>query len=95
MSLRQTAQPLLGHGSGVRRAPGAVAGTPPDANRQAALHRISSASCHEPAGEPGRAANLYRAALDGPLTDAGRKDVEKKLSACLKQLRRRAAPSVA
>ncbi|HXE55631.1 MAG TPA: hypothetical protein VN541_21585 [Tepidisphaeraceae bacterium] len=62
---------------------------------EAALHRISSAGCYERAGNPSHAANLYRAALAGPLTDAARKDVQKQLSACLKELRRHVAPSVA
>jgi hypothetical protein len=94
MSLRQTAQPLWATVAACeeRLAPLLeLLGR----ESEAALHRISSASCHERAGEPGRAANLYRAALAGPLTDAGRKDVEKKLNACLKQLRRHATPSVA
>jgi hypothetical protein len=62
---------------------------------EAALHRISAASCYEHPGDPGHAANLYRAALAGPLTPAGRKDVQKKLTACLKQLRRQSTRSVA
>ena len=40
----------------------------------AALHRVSAASCFERAEEFGRAVNLYRAALAGPLPTArGRK----------------------
>lgn len=62
---------------------------------EATLHRISAAACHERGEGYAQAANLYRAALAGPLTEAGRKDVEKKLAACLKQLRRHVAPSVA
>ncbi|HSV13549.1 MAG TPA: hypothetical protein VLI90_04775 [Tepidisphaeraceae bacterium] len=62
---------------------------------EAALHRISAASAYERCGQPGRAANLYRAALAGPLDDAARKDVGKKLTACLKQLQRDATQSVA
>jgi hypothetical protein len=57
---------------------------------EAALHRVSAAACFEKCGEWGRAANLYRAALRGPLTDAARADVERKLSACLKNLRQAA-----
>jgi hypothetical protein len=62
---------------------------------EAALHRISAAACYERSGEASRAANLYRAALAGPLTDAARKDVHKRLSACLKKLQRDSAASVA
>jgi hypothetical protein len=62
---------------------------------EAAVHRISAASAHERRGDPARAANLYRAALAGPLNDTARKDVEKKLTACLKQLQRHVTPSVA
>jgi hypothetical protein len=62
---------------------------------EAALHRISSAAFYERCGEPGRAANLYRAALAGPLTDSGHSDVEKKLTACLKKLQRGVTSSVA
>jgi hypothetical protein len=57
---------------------------------EAALHRISAATCFEKCREWSRAANLYRAALAGPLTDASRADVERKLSACLKNLRQAA-----
>ena len=53
---------------------------------EAALHRVSAAACFEKCREWSRAANLYRAALAGPLSDASRADVERKLSACLKQL---------
>ena len=53
---------------------------------EGALHRISAASCYEKAGEPGRAVNLYRAALSGPLRDDTREDVENMLSACLAAL---------
>jgi hypothetical protein len=53
---------------------------------EAALHRISAASCFEKCREWSRAANLYRAALAGPLPDAAKADVERRLSACLKRL---------
>jgi hypothetical protein len=53
---------------------------------EAALHRVSAAACFEKCRDWSRAANLYRAAMGGPLPDAARADVERKLSACLKQL---------
>jgi hypothetical protein len=62
---------------------------------EAALHRASAASCFVKSGDLSRAANLYRAALAGPLSDAAKLDVERELSACLKQLHRAAVDSVA
>jgi hypothetical protein len=44
-------------------------------DREAAVHRISAACCYQKAGDPSRAANLYRAALAGPLQTATRRDV--------------------
>lgn len=57
---------------------------------EAAMHRVSAADCFEKCREWSRAANLYRAALAGPLSDTARSDVERKLSACLKQLHKAA-----
>jgi hypothetical protein len=57
-----------------------------DRHREAALHRVSSASCYERAGELARAANLYRAALAGSLGDQANREVNEMLSACLKKL---------
>jgi hypothetical protein len=62
---------------------------------EAAVHRVSAAACYEKCAEPSRAANLYRAALAGPLTEAAKQDIHKRLSACFKQLQRDAAPSLA
>ncbi len=53
---------------------------------EAALHRVSTAACFEKCREWSRAANLYRAALAGPLSDAAKTDLERKLSACLTNL---------
>jgi hypothetical protein len=55
-------------------------------DREAAVHRISAASCYHKAGEPRRAANLYRAALAGPLAEHTRREVEQMLSRCLAEL---------
>jgi hypothetical protein len=54
---------------------------------EAAVHRISAASCYEKAGDPSRAANLYRAALGGPLREVTRKEVEGMLATCLARLK--------
>lgn len=50
---------------------------------EAAVHRISAASCYQKSGDPSRATNLYRAALAGPLRDVTRKEVEAMLNECL------------
>jgi hypothetical protein len=62
---------------------------------EAALHRVSAATCFEKTSDLSRAANLYRAALAGPLVDAARGDVEGKLAACLEQLCQTTVDSVA
>src|SRR5271163_2604019 len=51
-------------------------------NQEAAVHRISAASCYQKAGDPSRATNLYRAALAGPIRDITRKEVEAMLAEC-------------
>lgn len=53
---------------------------------EAAVHRISAASCYQKAGDFIRAVNLYRAALAGPLRDDTRQEVDKMLADCLSQL---------
>ena len=53
---------------------------------EAAVHRISAASCYQKAGDPSRATNLYRAALAGPLRETNRKEVEAMLAECLARL---------
>jgi hypothetical protein len=55
---------------------------------EAAVHRISAASCYQKAGDPSRATNLYRAALAGPLREVTRREVEEMLAACLALLRK-------
>jgi hypothetical protein len=59
---------------------------------EAAVHRISAASCYEKAGDPSRAANLYRAALGGPLREVTRREVEGMLAACLARLQASSPP---
>lgn len=61
-------------------------------DREAAVHRISAASCYHKAGDPSRAANLYRAALAGPLRAATRRDVQRMLAECLSELAPQATP---
>src|SRR5580698_5329082 len=50
---------------------------------EAAVHRISAASCYQKAADPSRATNLYRAALAGPLRQVTRHEVEQMLTECL------------
>jgi hypothetical protein len=57
-------------------------------DREAAVHRISAASCYQHAGELAKAINLYRAALSGPLLEQTRQETEQLLTACLAQLGR-------
>jgi hypothetical protein len=59
---------------------------------EAAVHRISAASCYHKAGDLTRAVNLYRAALGGPLRAAARREVSQMLAGCLKMLTRTAVP---
>ncbi len=53
---------------------------------EAALHRASAAARFERCREWSRAANLYRAAPAGPLSEAAKADVERKRSSCLEHL---------
>ena len=52
---------------------------------EAAIHRISAASCYAKADRLSHAVNLYRAALSGLLQSNTRADVLKLLSDCLSQ----------
>jgi hypothetical protein len=58
---------------------------------EAAVHRISAASCYAKADHLGHAVNLYRAALSGPLRDNTRTDVLQLLNDCLAQFARQSA----
>ena len=59
-----------------------------DRDQEAAVHRLSAASCYQHAGELAKAINLYRAALAGPLLEHTRKETEQLLAACLTQFAR-------
>lgn len=52
---------------------------------EAAVHRLSAASCYRHAGELARAVNLYRAALAGPFPEHTREEATKLLEDCLGQ----------
>ncbi|MBI1918154.1 MAG: hypothetical protein HYS12_25975 [Planctomycetes bacterium] len=53
--------------------------------REAAIHRVSAASCYEKLRQYPRAVTLLRAALSAPLVDAYRARVEQQLAHCLAQ----------
>lgn len=55
---------------------------------EAAVHRISAASCYKRADQFSRAVNLYRAALSGPLRADTRNDVLTMLKESLDRLTR-------
>jgi hypothetical protein len=61
-----------------------------DRTQEAAVHRLSAASCYQHAGELAKAINLYRAALAGPLPEPTRQETEQLLSECLAQFARTA-----
>jgi hypothetical protein len=85
MGLRESAQPLWASAASYEERIASLL----DANgdeQEAAVHRISAASCYQKAGDPSRATNLYRAALAGPLRPTTRKDVEGMLAECLAHL---------
>jgi hypothetical protein len=91
MGLSETAQPLWATAAGYEERIAALLDAHGD-SLEAAVHRISAASCYQKAGDPSRATNLYRAALAGPLRKVTRDDVEVMLTACLKLLRDGAPP---
>jgi hypothetical protein len=82
VGMRETAQPLWAHAASYEERIAALLDAHGD-DLEAAVHRISAASCYQKAGDPSRATNLYRAALAGPLRDVTRKDVEGMLAECL------------
>jgi hypothetical protein len=82
MGLGQTAQPLWESAASYEERIASLLDAHGD-NQEAAVHRISAASCYQKAGDPSRATNLYRAALAGPLREGTRKQVEHMLADCL------------
>jgi hypothetical protein len=66
MGMGQTAQPLWASAASLEERIAPLLDASGD-DLEAAVHRISAASCYEKAGDPSRAANPCRAALAGPL----------------------------
>jgi len=60
---------------------------------EAAVHRISAAGCHRPAGDLPAAVNLYRGALAGPLLEHTRQEVARELRECLAEISRTTFPA--
>jgi hypothetical protein len=85
MGLPETAQPLWASAASFEERIASLLDAQGN-DREAAVHRISAASCYQKAGDPSRATNLFRAALAGPLRDVTRLDVEAMLGECLVNL---------
>ena len=82
MGLPETAQPLWASAASYEERIASLLDAHEE-SLEAAVHRISAASCYQKAGDPSRATNLYRAALAGPLRDITRNEVEEMLTECL------------
>jgi hypothetical protein len=82
MGLAETAQPLWASAASYEERIASLLDAHGD-GLEAAVHRISAASCYQKAGDPSRATNLYRAALSGPLREVTRQEVEEMLRQCL------------
>ncbi len=82
MGLAETVQPLWASAASYEERIASLLDAHGD-SLEAAVHRISAASCYQKAGDPSRATNLYRAALAGPLRAVTRKEVEDMLAECL------------
>jgi|688.fasta_scaffold266689_3 hypothetical protein len=80
----ETAQPLFLSVAGYEERIAALLDTD-GRELEAAIHRISAASCYAKADQLSHAVNLYRAALAGPLQSNTRADVLKLLGDCLTQ----------
>jgi hypothetical protein len=91
MGLSETAQPLWSSAASYEERIAALLDAHGE-SLEAAVHRISAASCYRQAGDPSRATNLYRAALAGPLREVTRQEVEAMLAECLSLLKAGSSP---
>lgn len=89
MGLTETVQPLYLSAAVYEEQIAALLDTE-NRELEAAVHRMSAASCYEQVGELSRAVNLYRAALSSPLHEDTRLDILTRLNVCLKQLMQQA-----
>jgi len=86
----QTAQPLWASAAVLQERVAPLLDAAGD-GLEAAVYRISAASCYEKAGDLSRAINLFQAALAGPLRPVTRREVEGMLTACLARLKAESA----
>ena len=86
LGMAQTAQPLWASAASFEERIASLLDADGD-DLEAAVHRISAASCYDKAGDPSRAANLFRTALAGPLRAVTRKEVRGMLALCLARLK--------
>ena len=70
MGMGKTAEPLWACAAALQERTAPLLDVEGEA-REAAVYRMSAASCYEKAGDRSRAANLYQAALAGPLRPVG------------------------
>ncbi|MCB0110526.1 MAG: hypothetical protein KDE53_31610 [Caldilineaceae bacterium] len=85
MELMETAQPLFLSAAEYEERIAALLDTKAQ-ELDAAIHRISAASCYEQAGNLSSAITLYHAALAGPLSSKTRTDVLEMLRLTLEKL---------
>lgn len=85
MELMETAQPLFLSAAEYEERIAALLDTKAQ-ELDAAIHRISAASCYEQAGNLSSAITLYHAALAGPLSNKTRTDVLEMLKRSLMKL---------
>ena len=90
ISMMETAQPLFLSAAAYEERIAALLDTE-GRELEAAIHRISAASCYAKANHLGHAVNLYRAALSGPLHENTRADVIQLLNDCLTRFARQSA----
>jgi hypothetical protein len=91
MGMGQTAQPLWTSAAALQERIAPLLDADGE-TREAAVYRMSAASCYEKAGDLSRATNLYQAALAGPLRSVTRAEVEGMLASCLARLKAESAP---
>ncbi|MEZ4711963.1 MAG: hypothetical protein R3A44_32555 [Caldilineaceae bacterium] len=89
IGLMETAQPLFLSAASYEERIAALLDTLGQ-ELEAAVHRISAASCYDRAGNMSSAVNLYRAALAGPLQNKTRTDVLEMLKLSLEKLAQQA-----
>ena len=91
MAMGQTAQPLWASAASLQERIAPLLDAEGE-TREAAVYRMSAASCYEKAGDLSRAANLYQAALAGPLRSVTRAEVPGMQASCLARLKAGSAP---